>query len=218
MKRQPNTSNTRQDGSVLVITLLLLLLMTFLGLQATTTSNLEMQLAVNDNDYRRLLNAAESGLSDAIEQLQNGFMSGNQLALATNGTPTFTFALAASGHQGGMKNAAAGTEYTAGRLFLTGVPVDSSLGSNSETYDVYIWNNLDGGSATVDDDALIWVLAESTGPRGGSARVAVLLQGGMSSQFVGGYAAQEGGGSGKNYNAQDVNAVSVNTSNAPISF
>jgi Tfp pilus assembly protein PilX len=59
-----------------------------------------------------------------------------------------------------------------------------------------------------DEDGIIYVRSEASGPSGGTSAVEITLAGGASAgEPLSGYNAQEGGGAGKNYNANDVNAI-----------
>jgi type IV pilus assembly protein PilX len=73
MHRFVRTINNNR-GSVLVIGLLTLVLLTMIGMAATTTSSIEVQIAGNDRAYKEAFYAAEFGLSIA-ERTTRGFTS-----------------------------------------------------------------------------------------------------------------------------------------------
>ncbi|MGH8400384.1 MAG: pilus assembly PilX family protein [Gammaproteobacteria bacterium] len=61
----------RQDGVVLVITLIMLLVLTLVGLAATTSTSLEERMTANQRDTQVAFQAAEAGLRDGESALQN---------------------------------------------------------------------------------------------------------------------------------------------------
>lgn len=85
-----------QQGSVLVVSLLILLVMTLLGVTAMTTSRLEEKMAINTRQYNLAFQASESALRDGEADLttnapQNfSTTCGGGLCLpATNGNPAW---------------------------------------------------------------------------------------------------------------------------------
>lgn len=60
-----------EDGIALITALMLLVLLTLLGMSATTTSVLEIQIAGNDRDYKKNLYMAESAAVHAAVSLEN---------------------------------------------------------------------------------------------------------------------------------------------------
>lgn len=62
----------------------------------------------------------------------------------------------------------------------------------------------DGG-----DSSRVRVVSEGKGPRGVTASVEVLIEATGSSSPISGYGAQEGAGAGKNYNGNDIEAISA---------
>ncbi|MBN1276283.1 MAG: hypothetical protein JXA35_02240 [Deltaproteobacteria bacterium] len=78
-------SNKKEDGSVAVVTLLLLLALTLIGITAITNSTIDMQIAANDREYKTALHNADSGafavpkvISLAIDDKETpGDISGN---------------------------------------------------------------------------------------------------------------------------------------------
>ena len=61
----------REDGSVLVITLMMLAFLSLLGVSATTTSTIEVQIAGNDRNFKRNFYKAEAGAMEAAQRLEN---------------------------------------------------------------------------------------------------------------------------------------------------
>lgn len=59
-----------EDGNVLIISLILLVLLTLIGISATSTSMIEMQIAGNNMIYKRNLYLAEGAAYDAIQRME----------------------------------------------------------------------------------------------------------------------------------------------------
>lgn len=69
-----------EDGSVIVIAMIMMVLLTLLGISATMTSNIEIQIAGNDMIYKQNLYMAEAGAMEAAQNLEN-------IDLETNSPP-----------------------------------------------------------------------------------------------------------------------------------
>jgi hypothetical protein len=67
-----------EDGSVLVIALVMLALLTIMGVSATTTSNIEMQVAKNIEFYTENLYMAEAAAMEAAQELENRNLQTNR--------------------------------------------------------------------------------------------------------------------------------------------
>ena len=66
-----NIANDR--GSALVLALLVLVLLTLMGISATTTSTIEVQMAGNDKVHEMAFYAAESGWQEALNWLDRQY-------------------------------------------------------------------------------------------------------------------------------------------------
>jgi hypothetical protein len=73
-----------EDGSVLVIALIMLVLLTLLGISATTNTEIEVQIAGNDALYRQNRSMAEAGAMEAAQ-----IMEGTPLANDPPTNPTW---------------------------------------------------------------------------------------------------------------------------------
>lgn len=62
---------TNEYGSVTVVALMMLVLLTIIGVSATTTSDVELQIAGNDRVYRENLYNAESSGMHAAQIMEN---------------------------------------------------------------------------------------------------------------------------------------------------
>jgi len=60
-----------EDGSVLVLALIILVLLTLMGLSATNTSTIEVQIAHNERVYKDSFYKAEAGIMTAAQTLEN---------------------------------------------------------------------------------------------------------------------------------------------------
>ena len=60
-----------QDGSVLVVTMVVLVLLTIFGISATNTSTIEVLIARNDYDYKRGFYLAEAAINEAGQRIEN---------------------------------------------------------------------------------------------------------------------------------------------------
>ncbi len=86
----------RQDGAVLIFSIILLLVMTLLGLSSLNTSTLQERVAANSQDYSRTFQASESATAIEVTTLIAGNGTNNRLGIALNlngqPTPAQTFA------------------------------------------------------------------------------------------------------------------------------
>lgn len=60
-----------EDGSVLVVALVMLVLLTIIGISASTTSTIEIQIAGNEKIYKQNFFRAEGGAMDGVQTLEN---------------------------------------------------------------------------------------------------------------------------------------------------
>jgi hypothetical protein len=189
-----------EQGSVIVAALMILVLLTIIGIAATHMSTTEISISTNSLLYERAFYTAEAGLEHAKESLKLQFVEFNDVIIRGGGDPKWDFAL--DGSVDG-KPAASDTDYAGG------VPWISNANLDGVNYSVAIWNNDDGGSATADNDGLIFVRSVAVGPRGERCSVEVLLEGMASGGPVSGYTAQEGAGSGKTFTSSDADAMTA---------
>ena len=83
------TSKTRirQQGAILIVSLLLLLVMTLLGITAVSTTSLEEKMASNNRQRQLAFQAASSALRDAETWLRTNISRVAQFETTFNGTP-----------------------------------------------------------------------------------------------------------------------------------
>ncbi len=197
-----------EQGSVLIMAILVLVLLTILAFTAMRTSTIERQIAGNELLHQKYFFTAEAGIDRAIKQLEQPFVAANAAAVRAGTQASWDFALVGAGDRGDGQGS-----YADGVLWVNQQDLDGAF------YSVTLWNNDEspippagtgngaGGNFGADQDALIWLHSESWGPKGGGARVEVLLLGDTTGESVTGYTAQAGAGAGKNYNANDLNPI-----------
>lgn len=66
MKHSASFPLHNENGSVLVLTLMLLVILTILGMAATQTTIFELQITGNERQYRQVFNGAETGLAATV--------------------------------------------------------------------------------------------------------------------------------------------------------
>jgi hypothetical protein len=199
-----------EQGMVLIVALVMLSLMTIIGVAATNTASTETMIAGVEKRNTRTFYSAEAGVEYAMALLESRFLAGNRAKMATNNLPDWDFALAPDSAAGVAASSYAGEGYpdSSGRTYTAGAPwLNDYAIDSASTVKVHVWNNQDGGSAVNDLDGRVWVRSDATGRDGSRSSVMVLMAGTMSSSTVSDYAAQEGGGSGKNYSSTDKNAI-----------
>jgi len=83
------TSKTRirQQGAILIVSMLLLLVMTLLGITAVSTSTLEEKMASNNRQRQLAFQSASSALRDAETWLRTTISSVAQFEVKFNGAP-----------------------------------------------------------------------------------------------------------------------------------
>jgi Tfp pilus assembly protein PilX len=67
----------KEDGSITVLALILLVLLTLLGIAVTTTSSIEVQIAGNDDRYKKALYEADGGTEVGFEMLEQNIACPN---------------------------------------------------------------------------------------------------------------------------------------------
>lgn len=72
-----------ERGSVLIVALIMLMLITIMGISATTTTEIELQIAGNDIIYKRNLYASESSAMEGIQLMEDTDLETNTPAWLT---------------------------------------------------------------------------------------------------------------------------------------
>jgi type IV pilus assembly protein PilX len=83
------TSKTRirQQGAILIVSLLMLLVMTLLGITAVSTTSLEEKMASNNRQRQLAFQAASSALRDAETWMRTNIIRVSQFETTFNSTP-----------------------------------------------------------------------------------------------------------------------------------
>lgn len=189
-----------ERGAALITSLIILTLLTLLGIAATNTSILETMISSSERTHAEAFYAAEAGIEHLRRNFKSIFVEKNAAKIAAGVASDWDFVL--NGSQAGV-DAATGINYDGGARWITDGDLDSIY-----LYNVTVWNNDDGGSATNDTDSVIMMRADASVPNGGMASIEISLFGGATGgSALSGYGAQEGAGAGKNYNSNDTGAI-----------
>ena len=206
----PYTSS--ENGSILVVTVMVLVLMSIVGLTTLRRSTVESEISGNHLLYHLYFFAAEAGIERAIESLEEEFIHANMGSVANSITASWDFSFA-----GGDQ--IIGTEDDVFEMDKDGIgsyPESAVWFDNSSigaiAYQVKLWNNDDtrvGGSFLSDRDGIIWVRCDATGPKGGGVSIQVLLQGKAGGPTVSDYTAQPGTGARDNFISNDFKPILI---------
>jgi type IV pilus assembly protein PilX len=204
-----------ERGSAIVAALLILTLLTIIGIAAINSSSVERSTSANYLLYERVFFTAETGLEHAKAALQNKLRDQIPL-LATGQRPKFSFALAGApgfipktmnwGDSTTWKNLSNDPPTPLGKDYFGSWIVNSPL--QGYKYRIYIWDNEDDASATVDSDGTVFMLAQAQGPKNSKCSIFTTLVADSDSNPLSGYNAQEGAGPGKGYSSLDKGGIS----------
>ncbi len=190
-------------GSIIAGAIMILALLTIIGFAATNMSTTELNVSTNSLLYERAFYTAEAALQQAKESLRVPFSE----QLEAGGAEVWTFAIQDAEDPDGDGEGS----------YKEGVVLFSDLYLDGVKYSVTIWNNNDSGGYNTDTDGRIFVRADAEEPiRGGRCSIEELIWGTANGGPTSNYTAQEGGGSGKSFTADDKNAVDM--SGAPVSI
>ncbi len=184
----------KEDGYIIIASILILALLTIICVSAMKMSTTEMKIATNELLYERAFYTAEGGLRHLTERLRLQYVKRNRAILSAGGTPNWSFAL-----QGAVDSDADGVGDFDGSVTMLDKKLDEI------DLKVRIWNNDDGGGPANDKDGLIYVHSDAGGPRRALCRIEMLLEGTISGEAVSDYSAQAG--AGKNFVSSDANVM-----------
>ena len=196
-----------ENGAVLLTAIIILALLTIIGMAATNTSMLETMISATDKSHTEAFHAAEAGIEHLRRNFKSVFIEKNKNKFAAGADPDWDFALAGPDGVANTSDDPTGTTYFTGSRWIT----DGNLSGNY-LYNVTIWDNEDGGTSgnehRDDTDGVIFMRADARVPNGGVASIEIMLKGSASGgSSISGYGAQEGGGAGKSFSTNDVEAV-----------
>ncbi len=187
----------KEDGYIIIATVLILALLTIICVSALNMSTTEIKIATNELLYERTFYAAEAGLQHLTELLRIQYIDSNSAILSSGGTPNWSFALL-----GAVDSDGDNIGDFAGSVEVLNRKLDNI------NIHVRVWNNDDEeGDPAKDTDGLIYVHSEAAGPRGALCQIEMLLEGKMSGVAVSDYSAQAGAGPGKNFVSSDADVM-----------
>jgi Tfp pilus assembly protein PilX len=68
LKRKDTCS---QEGSIIIVALVLLVLVTLMGVSITQITSVEIRVAANERDYKRVFYLAEAAVMEALQRMEN---------------------------------------------------------------------------------------------------------------------------------------------------
>lgn len=71
MPRLKPKNECGQEGSIVIVALVLLVLVTLMGVSITQITSVEMRVAANERDYKRVFYLAEAAVMEAMQRLEN---------------------------------------------------------------------------------------------------------------------------------------------------
>lgn len=199
-----------EQGSVLIVTIMVLTLLSVVAFSAVRSSTTEVQIAGNELLHQKYFFTAEAGIDHAVKLLEEHFGTVNALPVRVGARPNWNFAFSGNDQQKGTSDDAVDRDgdnlgsYAEGAVWIENARIDGI------SYRITLWNNDDsalGGAFDDDRDGLVWIRSDATGPKGGGASIQVLLQGDSAGQVFSDYTAQAGAGAGKNYVGNDLNPI-----------
>ena len=199
-----------EQGSVLIVTIMILALLSIMAFSSVRSSTTEVQIAGNELQHQKYFFTAEAGIDHAIKLLKENFRAANATAVRLGAKANWNFAFSGYDQKQNTSDDAADRDgddlgsYAEGAVWIENDRIDGI------SYRVTLWNNDDsalGGAFNDDRDGLIWIRSDATGPKGGGASIQVLLQGDSAGQVFSDYTAQAGAGAGKEYTGNDLNPI-----------
>jgi hypothetical protein len=194
-----------EKGSVIIVAIMILALLTVTTFMAMNTSDTEVQISGNALIYKKTFYAAEAGIEHALKLLEGPFVIHNAPKVKSGARADWNFALDGSNvNPANDPNADSIGEYDpdyGGALWVN----QATIGGVN--YTVSLWNNQDAGDFQNDTDGLVWIQSDAVHPRRSRVSIRVLVEGDSTGEGITGYTAQAGAGAGKNYNANDLNPI-----------
>ncbi len=200
-----------ENGSVLVVTLMVLALLSIVAFAAVRSSTTEVQIAGNELLHQKYFFTADAGLDHAFVLLEKNYRTANALAVRSGEAGNWNFAFSGKDRIAGTADDGVDGNGDGLGSYAEGVVwTDDGARIDGISYRITLWNNDDsavGGSFDDDHDGLVWIRADASGPKGGGASVQMLLQGGSGGQVFSDYTAQAGYGAGRQYVSSDLNPI-----------
>jgi hypothetical protein len=194
-----------ESGSVLIIALIMLVLLTVLGITATSTSNIELQIAGNERNYKRAFYVANAGIERARAELAAALAQYRANQISTGAALDWSFALDGTA---GKAKATSVEDMSKGTKWFTEEPFNEQALSGYKFTVTLVNNTGDAGGAEADTDNKIWMQADAEGPNGVKVSVKVMLVAGVTGSSTDSYS-QYGGDMTKNFTGNDLHAPSA---------
>jgi len=199
-----------EQGSVLIVTIMVLALLSIVAFTSVRSSTTEVQIAGNELQHQKYFFAAEAGIDHTVKLLEKHFQAANATAVRLGAKANWNFAFSGKDQQQNTSDDAVDMDGDNLGSFAEGAVWIENARIDGISYRITLWNNDDsalGGSFDDDRDGLIWIRSDATGPKGGGASIQMLLQGESAGQVFSDYTAQAGAGPGKNYVSNDLNPI-----------
>ena len=199
-----------EQGSVLIVTIMVLALLSIVAFTSVRSSTTEVQIAGNELQHQKYFFTAEAGIDHAVKLLEKHFQAANATAVRLGAKANWNFAFSGKDQQQNTSDDAVDMDGDNLGSFAEGAVWIENARIDEISYRITLWNNEDsamGGSDDDDRDGLVWIRSDATGPKGGGATIQILLQGESDRQVLSDYTAQAGAGAGKNYVSNDLNPI-----------
>ncbi|MFZ0612382.1 MAG: pilus assembly PilX N-terminal domain-containing protein [Desulfobacterales bacterium] len=199
-----------ENGSVLVVTLMVLALLSIVAFAAVRSSTTEVQIAGNELLHQKYFFTADAGLDHALRLLEKHYRAVNTLAVNSGEAGNWNFAFSGNDQMTGTSDDAIDSNGDDTGSYAEAVVWIDRARIDGISYRITLWNNDDsalGGSFDDDRDGLVWIRSDATGPKGGGASVQMLLQGESDGHVFSDYTAQAGNGAGRQYVSGDLNPI-----------
>lgn len=201
-----------EKGSVLVLTVMVLVLMSIVAFTTIRRSTVESEISGNHLLYHLYFFAAEAGIERALKTLEEEFIHANTGSVANGMAASWDFSFAGGDQVIGTEDDVFDMDkdrvgsYPESAVWLDNTKIGTI------TYQVKLWNNDDtivGGTYQTDRDGMIWVRSDATGPKGGGVSIQVLLRGKAGGPMVVDYTAQPGSGARSNFISDDFKPILI---------
>ena len=204
MPKEP-LSVGNESGSILVVTLMVLALMTIVAFSAVQSSTLEIGISGNHLLHHKYFFAAEAGIGHAVKTLSEEFITKNASRIEYGMAASWNFAFSGADRVAGTLDDAFDRDGDELGSYSEGAEWIGDTVLDEVTYRVVLWNNDDtdeGGSYQDDRDGKVWVRCDAAGPKGGRVSIQILLQGKDGGPAISDYSAQAG--AGNNHISEDM--------------
>jgi hypothetical protein len=181
-----------EQGSALIVTIMVLALLSIVAFSSVRSSTTEVQIAGNELQHQKYFYTAEAGIDHAVKLLEEHFRTANATAVRLGAKANWNFAFSGNDQKQNTSDDAVDRDgddlgsYAEAAVWIDNARIDGI------SYRITLWNNDDsalGGTFNDDRDGMVWIRSDATGPKGGGASIQMLLQ------------------AGKNYTGNDLNPI-----------